>query len=477
MVMKTKDELLAGLQRKNETIRLFKYPTVTSSGMLMKDYLMGEKNPFYKKATEKWERKLEEMAELGSEVAIRMGLWSQNDDRITLFKKQMMGDENAVDPFIQGCSAIAYRLNEGYIFSVLEPPNGMTHKKLKDQCNDMKEVLFDSEQVCSVEPSAKTLELAIDNYIYNLTPKLTVLFRDEKRPDPLDDVWKIDSVDEIEFDIESMKFYTAMKETGEKFAVPFKNNGGYLVGGVAGSGKSASFLVMLMAMLNQDAIDLTIIDGKTAPTELDEFQKYGLADVHKFKSSGGQRNYDEILEVVTKFDEEVAERAEDFKEKYGVNNFWNIPVEKRPILKVLLIDECQVFFSEKGKDNDDKQLIRKIQATVENTVRISRAYGGMVCLATQKPSSEAISTDLRDNCGLKLSLRAETSSAESMVIGERGEELEEKYYATKIGSAQQGLAITKSEFGGRERVRFAYYPDDAMTRDLERIYQRKLDEI
>ncbi|WP_162987644.1 hypothetical protein [Staphylococcus warneri] len=131
-------------------------------------------------------------------------------------------------------------------------------------------------------------------------------------------------------------------------------------------------------MLNQDAIDLTIIDGKTAPTELDEFQKYGLADVHKFKSSGGQRNYDEILEVVTKFDEEVAERAEDFKEKYGVNNFWNIPVEKRPILKVLLIDECQVFFSEKGKDNDDKQLIRKIQATVENTVRISRAYGGMV---------------------------------------------------------------------------------------------------
>ena len=53
MVMKTKDELLAGLQRKNETIRLFKYPTVTSSGMLIKEYLMGEKNPFYKKATEK----------------------------------------------------------------------------------------------------------------------------------------------------------------------------------------------------------------------------------------------------------------------------------------------------------------------------------------------------------------------------------------------------------------------------------------
>ncbi|WP_162987645.1 hypothetical protein [Staphylococcus warneri] len=49
MVMKTKDELLAGLQRKNETIRLFKYPTVTSSGMLMKDYLMVKRIRFIRR--------------------------------------------------------------------------------------------------------------------------------------------------------------------------------------------------------------------------------------------------------------------------------------------------------------------------------------------------------------------------------------------------------------------------------------------
>ncbi|MCO6203513.1 hypothetical protein [Staphylococcus epidermidis] len=45
------------------------------------------------------------------------------------------------------------------------------------------------------------------------------------------------------------------------------------------------------------------------PTELNRFQKYGLADVHKFKSSGAKRNYDEILKVV--------EHAKDCEEKYS----------------------------------------------------------------------------------------------------------------------------------------------------------------
>ena len=53
----------------------------------------------------------------------------------------------------------------------------------------------------------------------------------------------------------------------------------------------------------------------------------------------------------------------------------------------------------------------------------------------------------------------------------------QKYFATRIGSSQQGLVITKAEDGTKERVRFVYYPDDAMLKDLEKIADRKLDEL
>lgn len=472
-----KNQLIYKIESNKKPVTIHKYEENVGHGLVLGEDKVSERNFFYKRKLKKREKELEQMVRLGSEVALRIGLWNQSNDRIVRYEKYMMGDENAIDPFEDGCSALVYRIDEGYVFSVLEPPHGMTREDLIRKCDEMKEVLFDSEELCTPERMIKTLELVIGDNIYTLSPKMTVLFRDEKRPDPLDDVWKVNSVDEIEFDRKSMKFYTAMKETGERFAIPFENNGGFLVGGVAGSGKSASFILMVMAMLRQNAIELTVIDGKTAPTELDRFERYGLADVHKFKMVDGKRNYEEILEVVENFDREVAERAEVFEERFGVTNYWNIPVEERPKLKMLLIDECQVFFNSKGKPPEERKLIETIQATVENTVRIARAYGGMVCLATQKPSADAISTDLRDNCGLKLSLRAETQNAEAMVLGERGEDAEEKYFATRIGSGQQGLAITKNEMGFKERVRFAYYPDKAMLSDLEKIAEQKLKEV
>lgn len=439
---------------------------------ILQRYPLESINPFFKKDAKEHERIRKQIVKDGSEMAFNMKLWDEKEDKMVLYEEFL---ENGEDKGIEkGNTAILGRISEGYIYSIIESPYGLTRAKLLERAKEMNDTLLQSEEIniCSVE--VQQLYLEYEGFVYELNPKLTLLFRNEARPDPLDSVWKLETAQDVEFDLDKMKFYTAITEDGEPFAIPFKNNGGFVVGGVAGSGKSASFLPLLTSMLYQEAIDLTLIDGKTAPTELDYFSEYGLADVYKFKTIDGEKNYEEILKVVKKFDEEVAERANTFREEFGVTNYWNIPKEERPQLKMLVIDECQVFFSEIGKSPDEKDLIRKITATVENTIRIARAYGGMVCLATQKPSGNSIPPDMRDNCGLKLSLRAETASAEMTAIGEREEGLDERYFATRIGSQQQGVAITKAEQGGRERIRFMFYPDDALLGDLKIIRDSKL---
>lgn len=439
---------------------------------ILQSYPLESFNPFFKRDIKEHDKMRKAIENDGSEMAFNMRLWSEKDDKTFLYDEMLVtGEDNG---FKNGNSAILARIPEGYIFSVMSSPYGLTRTNLLEKAKEMNDTLLQSEEIniCSVD--VEQLYLEHEGFIYGLNPKLTLLFRDEARPDPLDSVWKLETAKDVEFDLDKMKFYTAITENGEPFAIPFKNNGGFVVGGVAGSGKSASFLPLLTSMLYQEAIDLTLIDGKTAPTELDYFSEYGLADVYKFKTVDGEKNYEEILEVVKRFDEEVAERANTFREDFGVTNYWNIPKEERPELKMLVIDECQVFFNEVGKSPDEKDLIRKITATVENIIRIARAYGGMVCLATQKPSANSIPPDMRDNCGLKLSLRAETTSAEMTAIGEREEGLEERYFATRIGSQQQGVAITKAEQGGRERIRFMYYPDEALLEDLKMIRDSKL---
>jgi len=437
---------------------------------LLQYYPMEKYNPTFKKDAKKYESELQGLLEKGSEMALHMDLWGTKNDYIKLRELQMATGEE-VD-FNESYMAIMGRVEEGYVFSVIEAPYGFSRENLKERAERMNASLLNAEEINACDIGIKTLRLERNNCLFKLNPKLTLLFRDEASPDPLDSIWEIETARDIEYDLEKMKFYTAIDETGNEVAIPFKNNGGFLVTGVPGSGKSASFLPLLTSMLYQDAIELTLVDGKTAPSELDDFREYGLADVYKLKVNEGERNFEEILEVLKEFDEGLAKRADEFKEKYNVTNFWDIPIDERPKMKMLVIDECQVFFNTTGKKTDEKKLIEQITATVENSVRIGRAYGGMVCLSTQKPSRNSMPSDLRDNCALRVALQTKTQEAERMILGERSGEEPDRLLATKIGK-KPGVAITENEGGDRERIRFVFYRYENFIEDLREIKEEK----
>ena len=223
-----------------------------------------------------------------------------------------------------------------------------------------------------------------------------------------------------------------------------------------------------------------MIDGKGTPNELDYFGDYGLADVYKYEEIDGKGNHQEIYEVIKQFKVEAEERAKKFKKEYGVSNYWNIPIEKRPKLKMLVIDECQEFFEKEGEtDIDVKQIKDKIIGLATDIVRRKRDAGAMICLVTQRPSAETIPTKISSNSGLKLSLRLNDSVSERMALGDDPSNYERKYRASEIPTNMQGLAVTRSGEGGngRERVRFANYGADELIRDLEKVDKQRLEEI
>lgn len=415
----------------------------------------------------------------GSKVAMELGFWNDKDDKISMFYRISQGDESSYNPFFSGYSAILVRVKEGYLFSVLEPPTGLNKFKLTDSAEQMNDRLFRAEEIVPCDKSIRTLALTNGNFVYILDPTLTIMFRDEKRKDPLAEGWKITSVDDVEFDLQSMKFYTAIDEKGNKFGVPFENNSGFVVGGVPGSDKSASFILLLSSMLRQQAIDLTIIDGKPSKNEMNYFEDNGLADVYKISEDDeGNTDYETIRKVLEEFRRESNKRPDEFEEEFGGSNYWKLPYDERPKVKMLVMDECQVFLDpEEGMNNDEKSEIRKIRAIIASIIKLGRNAGTVVCLATQKPSADSIPTNIRANCNLRIAMKLREQPAEIATLGSSPPDFEDRYYSTNIPKSLPGLAITQTDSGERERVRFANYSTEDLKKDLRKTQEMLLDEI
>lgn len=450
-----------------------------------------------KRQSKKVQKQLEEFVsegiKEGSEYALYLGLWDEKNDyiemekeRVKQLKKAQQTSTSEIEEELyeesDGCTAIVGKTIEGdIVFSVLNAPRKFSRKDLLTRCVDMNSTLFDAEEVYLSDKSLKTLLMYNeDGFVVTLNPTLTILFRGEARPDPLDEVWDLETVEDVEYDLDTMSFYTAVKENGDKFAVPFKNNSGYIVAGLPGSGKSASFLPLLASMVYRNSVELTLIDGKGTPNELDYFGDYGLADVYKYEEIDGEGNHEEIYEVIKQFKVEAEERAKGFKKKYGQSNYWNIPIDERPKLKMLVIDECQEFFEKEGEtDIDVKQTKDKIIKLATDIIRRKRDTGAMLCLVTQRPSAETIPTKISSNSGLKLSLRLNDSMSERMALGDDPSNYERKYRASEIPTNMQGLAVTRSdkEGDGRERIRFANYGKTQLINDLKKASKLRVKQL
>ncbi len=187
-----------------------------------------------------------------------------------------------------------------------------------------------------------------------------------------------------------------------------------LIGGTTGSGKSEALNTILYGMCEHysaSELKLMLIDPKG--TELNDFEKYP----HLL----GQIGWDDedALKLLSEAVEEMQNRYSIFK-KAGVRSLpdYNVSASKEEQIPwwVLVLDEYADLTS-------DKDMKKDIEAELRRLAQKARAAGIHLIIATQKPSGDVISTNLRSNLPAQLALRVKNGTESRVILDEQGAEV------------------------------------------------------
>jgi S-DNA-T family DNA segregation ATPase FtsK/SpoIIIE len=186
-----------------------------------------------------------------------------------------------------------------------------------------------------------------------------------------------------------------------------------LIGGTTGSGKSEALNTILEGLTkhySEKELQLQLIDPKS--TELLRFE-----DVPHLIGKIGYEPH-EAIELLQKAVDEMQNRYARFREaKTNSLPKFNTIVngENRLPWWLIVLDEYADLTSDAG----DK---KEIEALLKRLAQKARAAGIHVIIATQKPSSEVISTSLRSNLPAQLALRVKSATESRVIMDESGAE-------------------------------------------------------
>lgn len=265
------------------------------------------------------------------------------------------------------------------------------------------------------------------------------------------------------FDAEKMQVECAVNSFGETQSITFGDSSGMVVGGIPGSGKTAGLTSFLLPMALSEHVELSIIDGKGG-TDWSSYESVAANFI------AGDEELEPIRDFLKEFHEEMITRVQTQKSLLGESNFWNVTADERLKaglkFKLLVIDECQGVFEKAGRSKEEKELLEEIFRYLSAVVKRGRSAGFFAVFITQKPTAEALPTAIRDNAGLRIAFRLQTTQAESAVLGVSAADGLDMPRATDIPADRKGGAVLGTDTGTYEQVRFFYIPEKQQERLL-----------
>lgn len=350
----------------------------------------------------------------GNEVIRQWGLVSRNDEtKYPVFWAE--NDETAVLQFDA-------------------PIDGLSPDRIAKSCNEYR------QQINAVRVSSRLVGF----------PQVVRFFK----VDPLDSVVEIDSPRVL--DPVKMSVPVALDENGDEFIVAFRETPGVVVGGLPGGGKTAAASMLVAPFSLSDDVSLTVLDAKGG----DDWTSYEhLADTFVRESTG----YSKIRDALKTLVDEMYDRIDTNLDRLGTSNFWNASIETRRKagrkFSLIVFDECSGVFDQKGMSKSEKTLSDEVIRLATLLVKLGRSAGMTIIFITQKPTAEALPTAIRDNAGLRVSLKVTARTAEEAILGERGDD-PNIVSALSIPGARKGGAVIARDDGSRAAIRFFYWPEN-----------------
>ncbi|YCA45509.1 DNA translocase FtsK [Bacillus sp. JZ8] len=184
-----------------------------------------------------------------------------------------------------------------------------------------------------------------------------------------------------------------------------------LTGGTTGSGKSVtlnSIILGMMCLYTPEQVQFMFIDPKKVEFTIYEEKQHTMDVITEIG---------EAVVVLQNMVEEMERRYTTFARE-GVTNLEEYIEEVEIVLPriVIVFDEFADFMTQ------DADMKKQVENTIMRLGQKARAAGIHLIVCTQNPKSDIINTNIRNNLGARLALRAADATASNIILDDSGAE-------------------------------------------------------
>ncbi|MGW0689671.1 hypothetical protein ACWD2L_40790 [Streptomyces sp. NPDC002754] len=202
---------------------------------------------------------------------------------------------------------------------------------------------------------------------------------------PLDEHFPYD------FDSQGWALPIGRNPWGREISIPLKDLSGIKIAGMPGYGKTMLQLGFLGRLTNSPAVQFCLFDGKTSDPRYGDWGQ--VAGRAMFVVGDNPETAHQRLTELVRL---IKDRPAQLVEERGTHKFWKHgPTETIPLVPVLM-DECHNYIDASGLRGKDKDLIESNQRLMRTVAKEGRGLGVLPIVATQKQTSDAIPTSVRD---------------------------------------------------------------------------------
>lgn len=249
--------------------------------------------------------------------------------------------------------------------------------------------------------------------------------------DPLTEVDSITPENYSHFDASVKSVQIGVLEDGTPWNFPLDVHS--IVAGNSGGGKSVAYRAILSQMSLVPELQVIGIDLKRG-IELKSWRPR-LAVTAKDMDTA----IDALHEVW-----KIAEQRLDFLEDLGLTDMKDYGFSQEMPRIIVLIDECSELFGVGEPDRELAKQGKEAIALVSKMLRLVRAAGITIIMATQRPSTEVVPSGIRELTQNRVAFRMMNSSGAVMALGELPDN---SISPVDIAQANKGRAVVADDQG------------------------------
>lgn len=249
--------------------------------------------------------------------------------------------------------------------------------------------------------------------------------------DPLSDVEPITADNVRHFNSSLKSVQIGLLEDGTAWNFPLDVHS--IVAGNSGGGKSVAYRAILSQMALLPDLQIIGIDLKRG-IELKSWRP---------RLSVTAKDMDTALDALHEV-WEIAEQRLDFLEERGFTDMKDYGFSPEMPRIIVLIDECSELFAVGESDKELARQGKEAIALVSKMLRLVRAAGITILMATQRPSVDVVPSSIRELTQNRVAFRMMNSAGTIMALGELPEN---SISPVDIAQANKGRAVVADDQG------------------------------